>query len=153
MGRETGASSPQAPGPSGADPGPFRAQKVRQVLRETQVTRAVAKLKQITQANEKGEEKNDRVTARLLSGRGSSESGLQRYEEQLRGWRVSHSPALPSREGEGQQHSRVTPTVHYEMMKDESPGSALQQNLHFPSRDSTQGKHRVRREVSGWRWG
>lgn len=94
------------------------------------MTRAVVKLRQITQANEKGE-KSDRMTASLLSGRGSSESGLQRYEEQLCGWRVSHSPALPSLEGEGQEHSPVTPKVHREMIKDESPGSALQQKLHF----------------------
>lgn len=93
------------------------------------MTRAVVKLRQIAQANQRGEGKSDRVTVSLLPGRGSSESGLQRYEEQPSGWRVSHSPALPSLEGEGQEHSGVTPKVHYERMKGGSPGSALQQTL------------------------
>lgn len=62
------------------------------------------KLRQESQANQKREGESDRVIARLLLGRGSCESGLQRYEEQLCGWRVSHSPALPSLGGEGQEN-------------------------------------------------
>lgn len=68
------------------------------------VTRAVTKLWPERQANQRGEEESDRVTARLLPGTGSSESGLQRYEEQPCGWRVSHSPALPSLGGEGYEN-------------------------------------------------
>lgn len=62
------------------------------------------------------------MTARLLLGRGSSESGRQRYEEQPCGWEVSHSPALPSLE-EGQENPEpwVTPERQCESG---SPGPA-----------------------------
>ena len=58
------------------------------------MTTVVVKLRQEDQANQKREGESERVTAGLLPGKGSSESGLTRYEE-LCGWGVSHSPALP----------------------------------------------------------
>lgn len=106
-------------------PRPLKTSEGEVDAQKNPVTRAVVKLRQVAQANQKGEGESDRVTTRLLPRRGSNESGLQRYEEQPCGWRVSHSPALPNLERKGQENPGVTPEGHSERMKGGSPGSAL----------------------------
>lgn len=102
-----GASSPVAASPTPrlfwCNPRPLQNSEGKADAQRKLLTRAAAKLRRKGQAGQKREGESDRGTARLLPGRGSSESGLQRYEEQLCGWRVSHGPALPCLEGQGQE--------------------------------------------------
>ena len=78
---ETGANSPIVPCSYRADPGPFRTQPLQNSeeadAQRKLVTTVVVKLRQEEGANQKREGESDRVTARLLLGRGSSESGLR----------------------------------------------------------------------------
>lgn len=74
--KDTGASSPIVPSFLWSRPRALQNSEGKADAQRKPVARAVVKLRQVTQAYQRGEGESDKVTTRLLPRRGSSESGL-----------------------------------------------------------------------------